>query len=291
MGSIKLPVLAGKDAFHRVPNFSDKEWDAVERVLTGRAKAKRCWHQELDAALAVRAHVFSGSAASFPQLLVMPKWGKMIVGLLLLPLCVGGVKALLRVLAQTGEAEMFWVAAAGGAACWWVVYLMLPKPMWVYVAGHEFTHALWTWLFGGSVKKIKVTAQGGHVITTRTNFLIVLAPYFFPIYVALIIAAFLAGGMIWNWTPYRVWFHFLIGAAYAFHLTLTWHILQTHQTDITSQGWLFSGVIIFLGNLAVLLVGVPLLADRPGLLAALGWWLQSSADAITWIVQAGRRMF
>jgi hypothetical protein len=26
--------LAGKDAFHRVPDFTGKEWDAVERVLT-----------------------------------------------------------------------------------------------------------------------------------------------------------------------------------------------------------------------------------------------------------------
>ena len=24
----------GKDAFHRVPDFGGKEWDAVERVLT-----------------------------------------------------------------------------------------------------------------------------------------------------------------------------------------------------------------------------------------------------------------
>jgi len=50
-GCIKLPILAGKDAFHRVPNFSNEEWDAVERVLTGPAKANRCCHQELVAAL------------------------------------------------------------------------------------------------------------------------------------------------------------------------------------------------------------------------------------------------
>ena len=52
-GCTKLPILAGKDAFHRVPNFSDEEWDAVEHLLTGRAKANRCCHQELAAALAL----------------------------------------------------------------------------------------------------------------------------------------------------------------------------------------------------------------------------------------------
>ena len=64
------------------------------------------------------------------------------------------------------------VTAAGGAACWFTVYALLPKPMWVYVFGHELTHALWTWLFGGKVKKFKVSALGGHVVITKSNFLI-----------------------------------------------------------------------------------------------------------------------
>ena len=36
--------------------------------------------------------------------------------------------------------------------------------MWIYVVGHELTHAVWVWLFGGSVKKFKATSNGGHVI-------------------------------------------------------------------------------------------------------------------------------
>ncbi len=202
----------------------------------------------------------------------MPKWGKMVVGLLLLPVCAGGARALWRVLAQAGDADTFWAAALGGAACWWVIYLLLPKPMWVYVFGHELTHALWVWLFGGRVKKFKATSSGGHVVTTTSNFVITLAPYFFPVYVAAVILVFLAGDLVWDWTAHRVWFHFLIGAAYAFHVTLTWHILQTRQTDITSQGYLFSAVVIFLGNLAVLMAGVPLLAGKPSLRTAFEWW-------------------
>jgi hypothetical protein len=75
-----------------------------------------------------------------------------------------------------------------------------------------------------------------------------------------------------------VWFHLLVGAAYAFHVTLTWHILKTQQTDITSQGWLFSVVIIFLGNVSVLLFGVPLLTAKVSLLNALGWWLEGTGE-------------
>jgi hypothetical protein len=192
----------------------------------------------------------------------VPKWVKFILAVLLLPFCYGAVRALGRVLAASGNADTIWVAMAAGAACWVVIYLLLPKPMWIYVFGHELTHAIWAWLFGGDVKKFKVSSAGGHVVVTKTNFLIALAPYFFPIYVVAAVLVFLAGNFVWHWQAYTVWFHLLIGAAYAFHITLTGHVLQTRQSDITGQGYLFSAVVIFLGNIAVLLLAVPLLTAR-----------------------------
>ena len=164
----------------------------------------------------------------------------MIVGILLLPVCAGAVKALVLVLGMTRRAEMMWVAALGGAACWLAIFLLLPKPMRVYVFGHELTHVLWTWLFGGRVKKFKTSASGGHVVVTKNNF--------------------------------------LIGMAYCLHITLTAHILQTQQTDITSQGYLFSCVIIFLGNISVWLIGVPLLTREVSVLTSLGLWMRESGD-------------
>jgi hypothetical protein len=210
----------------------------------------------------------------------MPKWGKFIIGILLLPFCLGAVKALWLVMSLSRSATEVWVAIGGGAACWVVVYLMLPKPMWIYVVGHEFTHVLWSWLFGGKLKAFKARSTGGHVVVTKSNFLVALAPYFFPVYAAIVVAVFIIGHLIWNWAPYAVWFHLLLGAAYAFHVTLTWHILKTEQTDITEQGYLFSFVIIFLGNVGVLLLGVPMLASRVGVLTALGWWMQCTGQVV-----------
>src|SRR5689334_20519577 len=145
--------------------------------------------------------------------------------------------------------------------------------MWIYVVGHELTHALWTWLSGGQVKSIKATSQGGHVVVSKTNFLIALAPYFFPLYATIVVVVYAIGHLIWNWAPYVVWFHLALGAAYAFHVTLTIHILQTEQTDITQQGYLFSAVVIFLGNVGLLVAGLPLLTSEVNVLTALGWWL------------------
>jgi len=204
----------------------------------------------------------------------VPKWIKFLIAIALLPVCAGAGKALWNVVRHAGSLDTTWVPLLAGAACWLVIFLMLPKPMWIYVFGHELTHALWTWLFGGKVKKMKVTSSGGHVVISKTNFLIALAPYFFPLYAAIVVAAFAIGHLIWNWHSYLVYFHLLVGAAYAFHVTLTVHILRTEQSDITGQGWLFSGVVIFLGNVCVLLFGIPFLTPRVGIFDPLGLWLE-----------------
>jgi hypothetical protein len=210
----------------------------------------------------------------------VPKWCKTIIAILLLPVCVGAASALWMVLRASGGADTTWVPFLSGAACWLTVYLLLPKPMWLYVFGHELTHALWTWLFGGKVKGFKASSDGGHVVVSKSNFAIALAPYFFPLYAVLVVLLFLAGHWIWNWRHYLALFHLLLGAAYAFHVTLTWHILKHSQTDIKDQGYLFSAVVIFLGNIAVLLVGIPLLVPRVGVLTALGWWLERTGQAL-----------
>jgi hypothetical protein len=211
------------------------------------------------------------------------KWIKLLVGVLLLPVCAGAATALYRVTRASIGADTVWVALAAGGGCWLSIYLLLPKPMWVYVFGHELTHAIWTWLMGGRVKKFKANADGGHVIVTKSNFLIALAPYFFPIYSVGIASLFLLGNRIWNWQAFLPWFHLLLGASYAFHLTLTWHILKSSQTDITEQGYLFSSVVIFLGNVFVLLLAIPVLAAQVTVVESLRWWYEGTASAVRYL--------
>lgn len=214
----------------------------------------------------------------------VPLWLKTLLGLGLVPLCIGAVSALVQVFRATGNAEAFWVAFAGGALSWVGIYLLLPKPMRIYVFGHELTHVLWTWAFGGKVKKFKATAAGGHVVITKSNFLIVLAPYFFPLYAILVVGCYLVGDWIWDLSRHQVWFHLLVGAAYAFHVTLTWHALQSKQTDITSQGYIFSAVVIVLGNVSVLLLGIPVLTGgKVSVLTALSWWFRETGVVLSWV--------
>ena len=204
----------------------------------------------------------------------------MIIAVALLPVCAGATLTLNSVMHACGSADLTLVPVLAGAACWVAIYLLLPKPMWIYVFGHELTHALWVWLFGGRVKKFKASSAGGHVIVDKTNSLIALAPYFFPLYACLVVGLFAIGHLIWNWQSCLVWFHLLVGAAYAFHVTLTTHVLKTRQSDITSQGYLFSTVVIFLGNIFVLLAGLPLLTAKLDLVTMFHWWFKNTGEVL-----------
>ncbi len=179
--------------------------------------------------------------------------------LLLLPVAIGLSWAVWDLAGRVGRSVEFWVPLLAGGAIWLVLFVSLPRPLWLYVVGHELTHALWALLFGGRVKSFKATRSGGHVVVTKTNSLIVLAPYFFPLYAVLWCIGFLALAWFLGWKRHVPWFHLGLGMTYAFHLTLTAVVLRTRQPDLESEGWIFSGVIIWLGHAVLLLAAIPLL--------------------------------
>ena len=214
----------------------------------------------------------------------LKKLFKIILALLLLPFCIGSVMALWQVIVRSGNAQIIWLPTLAGGIIWILIFIFLPNPKWMYVLGHELTHALWSFPFGGKLKKIKVTSAGGHVAITKSNFLVSLAPYFFPLYAVFVIIIFYIGNFFWNWTPYVSYFYFFIGVAYAFHITLTFRILKIKQPDIVGEGYLFSTVIIFLGNICVLLVGIPLLTTKISISDTFNLWMNYSFQIYHYLI-------
>jgi hypothetical protein len=206
-----------------------------------------------------------------------------LVALVLLPPLIGAGWAVKDLLWRSRWAVDFWIAFGGGSAAWLLIFTFLPKPLWLYVTGHELTHALWTLLFGGRVKSIRATSKGGEVVVTRSNVLIVLAPYFFPFYSVLWLV--LWGLLHWVFPQlHRISLHFGLGVTYAFHVTLTSHILKIRQTDVTSQGYLLSGAVILLGNLIVLLLALPTLTGTVHLTDALWHWADQTGRVMEWVI-------
>lgn len=195
-------------------------------------------------------------------------WLKLIIGIELIPFVFALSKTFFQSLAGLGEpgswiGSQYFIFFGAGFIAWIIIFFTLPRPMRLYVLGHELTHAIWVIAMGGRVMGFKVGKDGGHVQTDKVNFWIALAPYFFPIYT--VFAALLFGGcwLIWDMSPYLVWLYFVIGLTWSFHLVFTLKMIPSVQTDITSNGWLFSLVVIYIMN--ILIVWIFLLTFVPEL--------------------------
>lgn len=187
--------------------------------------------------------------------------GMVLLGIALVPFCIGyGWELAATAVSITYEPLIpYWFF--GGFLAYILVHVLFRKPILAYVVGHELTHALFAILFGGSVKSFHASEKGGQVRITKSNFVITLAPYFFPLYTFAALGAFWiarAGG----WHGLEPWFVLLAGAAFAFHVVLTFIFLQTDQNDIREHGAFFSYPLILLFNILLTALIIRLLIAR-----------------------------
>jgi hypothetical protein len=223
---------------------------------------------------------------------------KFLAGAALLPLCVAATASLGAVIGQLrlpveGDIPLkaWWLA--GGFALWILLFFGMPRPMRTYVLAHELTHALWGVAMGARVSKLRVNATGGSVTLSKSNVLITLAPYFFPFYTMLAIAAYCALWPFLDLRPYEPFWLGLIGLTWAFHLTFTATVLLQRQPDIAEHGRLFSYVVIYALNvlgigLWIVSVSSPTLAffsERvlAETAAAYAWTWEHARDAWGWV--------
>ncbi len=191
-------------------------------------------------------------------------------GLLLLPLCGGFTWQLVQSIFSIPYKPDLPYYFAAGCLAYLTVHLLFKQPILTYVFGHELTHALFAVLFGGSVKAFKASDRGGQVTVTKSNFIITLAPYFFPLYTSLVLILYLILVIAEARSGTGILI-FCAGASFMFHMVLTVVFLQTDQKDIREHGAFFSYPLIYLFNLvfAALLVHL-LLAQKNAFLDFLG---------------------
>ncbi len=191
---------------------------------------------------------------------------KFFLGLVLIPLVVAQGLALVDLIsawlpAAPWRASWFW-ATVGGATLWLAVFFALPRPVWLYVLGHEMTHALAVWLAGGKVYSMHVANEGGHVSTDKVNWWISLSPYFVPLYTFVWLGLWISVDFYYPLKGWQPLLFFGIGLTYAFHVTFTLTMLHPDQTDLSGEGYLFSGVVIAGLNLLVIFLMLLVVADH-----------------------------
>lgn len=145
-----------------------------------------------------------------------------------------------------------------GFVAYLVVHILFYKPVFIHVMAHELTHALWAFLFGGKTKKLEVSSEGGRVLISKSNFLITLAPYFFPLYTFLFSVVFAIAQ-----DRFRPYVAFFVGASLSFHLALTLYSLRTSQSDLREDSDVFFSLsFVTFMNLMVLAMILSLISDR-----------------------------
>ncbi len=174
----------------------------------------------------------------------------------LLPLAPAALLALMDLAAPLGllQREPAWLT--GGFAAWCLVWLVLPRPVMIYVLGHELTHALWARAMGAKVSNMSVGRAGGSVTVSKSNLWIALAPYFFPLYTVLLIFGAAVAGLFVDLSPWAHWLLAAVGATWGFHFTFTIQMLAVGQSDLRPYGTFLSLVVIVVMNAAGLMLGV-----------------------------------
>lgn len=143
-----------------------------------------------------------------------------------------------------------------------ILGILLWRPVLLYVFSHELVHALAAWLCLGKVTNLSASTTGGQVTVNKSNTFIRLAPYCVPLYALLVAGIFLALDTWWRpLGAYLKWLAGALGFFYAFHVGFTLWSLRRNQPDLKPDGWLFSLVLIYIGNVAVFVLFLGFLVE------------------------------
>jgi hypothetical protein len=174
-------------------------------------------------------------ARAFDEVLRWLKWPVALAALLLLPGLGYALYVVVRAIAERPSTCMPFLA---GAVAYAVVFVLFARRRvgFLTIVEHELTHALFAWATFHKVVDFSAMRTGGHIrYVGRGNWLVAIAPYFFPTFTVLVI-------VVLTFLPAR---HLdagagVLGAAVAHHVMSTWSETHRHQTDLQEVGWLWS---------------------------------------------------
>ncbi len=179
---------------------------------------------------------------------------RLLIGIMLIPVCFITTRTAIALIKAVQPDSVSAIPPAAwafviGYIFWLFLYFTAPRPVRTYVLAHELTHALWGLFRGAEIHRMKVSKNGGSVTLSKTDFLITLAPYFFPLYAVLVVVIYYLLSIFWNMDKYYLYWLGLVGFTWGFHFTFTISSLLQRQSDIQQYGHLFSYVIIYLFNI------------------------------------------
>lgn len=116
------------------------------------------------------------------------------------------------------------------------------------VIAHEFAHALFAALTLHKIKHIRIHADdtGGEMgFTGEGNWLIIIAPYFFPLFALIYM-------LIMTFLPAQIMWHGVLGYFLGYHMDTVASQIHEKQTDLPRAGYAFCALFLPGSNLWVI---------------------------------------
>lgn len=140
-----------------------------------------------------------------------------------------------------------WIILAGSK-------LFTTSLVYLYVLGHELTHALAVILSFGKISGFRVALEGGHIQTNKNNLFIALSPYFIPLWAIVWTAAYALVNIFYPLGDYQPLLYGGIGFWWSFHLFWTAWIIPRNQPDLRENDTFFSLMVVYLANMFLLII-------------------------------------
>lgn len=242
----------------------------TERTLRPNRRGSRTQNRSIRAAIDAAVPEYDELACG--EVGIVARTARRLLALLLLPLVWLTVWTFFSqfssVTVERGmwQRHEFWYFSIGVVLMigWFWSGMFSRRFLYLYVLGHELTHALFVLMHFGRVSKVHATCEGGYIITNKTNWLIALSPYFVPFWSGVATLVFLAARH--GFEIPRYWdlvFFAIIGLTWTFHFLWTLWMLPRDQPDLRENGTALSLVLITLANVAVLVGMLCVASDAP----------------------------
>jgi len=208
-----------------------------------------------------------------------------IMALLMLPMCFITTWTLFSEFSEEAQQQRFWLSRETwfftlGAILMAIAFysgILRKAFLYLYVLGHELTHAFFVIFHLGKVTEMKVSTDGGYIATNKSNILIALSPYFFPFWSVTLISVY--GFLAWfDKLPQNsdIVFYGALGMSWTFHLCWTLWMIPRDQPDLKENDTFFSLVFIYFAN--ILTLSMMLCAASPQLDFSsffASWWVHA----------------
>ncbi|MGJ8696200.1 MAG: hypothetical protein ACSHYF_07770 [Verrucomicrobiaceae bacterium] len=241
----------------------DRKVKDMQNVRSGRRAGMTA-----QAAIAGAANEFAFDEFHLPWTGRILRW---LAAFMIMPLCFVTILTLFQRVGDVDFLHHFYktkefvcfAVGVGLMLSWFFSGLLADKFLYLYVLGHEMTHAFFVYLHLGRISDMRVSTEGGYIMTNKSNLMIALSPYFVPFWSVILLAVY---GFLSLATPIpysEEGLIVLLGASWCFHIVWTIWMIPKDQPDLKEHGTFFSLMVIIFFNLILLTAMV--CAASPGL--------------------------